>query len=86
MIQNLIFVAVCLIAALIIFTLLRSGNALRALVFSAVSGNAALLSVGWLGGFTGVCLAPNVFTVCVATALGLPGVLWMLAMRLIFAA
>ena len=69
----------------IFIILLRSGHFLRTLCFSAITGNAALFGIGWLGAFTGVLLSVNLFTVAVATILGIPGVLAMLILKLLFA-
>ena len=49
------------VAAVWIFR--QCGRWFQALCFSAVTGNLALLGVGYLGSFTGVALAPNLFTV-----------------------
>ena len=71
----------CALAALA-----RSGRFLRSLAFSAVTGNIALLAVCWSGAFTGVLFSPNLFTVGVASLLGIPGVIAMLIFKLIFRA
>lgn len=60
-------------------------RSLRALLFSAVTGNAALLAVAYLGVFTQIPMAVNLFTVATATLLGIPGVISMLLFKLIFA-
>ncbi|MEE0757280.1 pro-sigmaK processing inhibitor BofA family protein [Allofournierella sp.] len=51
---------------------------------SAVAGVAALGAVNMLAPFTGVGLALNWFTSFAAVVLGVPGVICLLAMRLIF--
>ena len=51
---------------------------------SAVAGVAALGAVNMLAPFTGVGLALNWFTSFAAVGLGVPGVICLLAMRLIF--
>lgn len=84
MLQNGLFILAAVIGLAIFIVLLRSGHFFRSLIFSAVTGNLALLSVGYLGAFTGVTLAANLFTVIVATLLGIPGVLAMLILKLIF--
>ena len=40
----------------------------------------------WSGAFTGVLFSPNLFTVGVASLLGIPGVIAMLIFKLIFRA
>ena len=69
------------VAAVWIFR--RCGRWFQALCFSAVTGNLALLGVGYLGSFTGVALAPNLFTVGAATLFGVPGVLNLLVLRVL---
>ena len=66
----------------VLAALWRSGKFLRALLFSAVTGNLALFG----GAFTGVTIAPGPISVSIATVLGIPGVILMLALRLIFRA
>lgn len=78
------YIAAALAALFILIALIRSGHFLRCLVFSAVTGNAALLVISYLGAFTGVALGINLFTVGTATLLGIPGVLAMLLIRLLF--
>lgn len=82
--QNMLWYALGAVALLIFIVLLRTGHFVRTLFFSALTGNAALLAIGWGGAFTGITLLPNIFTVGVATILGIPGVLSMLLLRLIF--
>ena len=73
--------AVCLVMPVALW---RSRHFLRSLCFSALTGNAALLAVCWSGSFTGIALSPNLFTVGTATLLGLPGVISLLFVKLIF--
>ena len=44
------------------------------------------VAVCWSGAFTGVLFSPNLFTVGVASLLGIPGVIAMLIFKLIFRA
>ena len=67
--------AVCLVMPVALW---RSRHFLRSLCFSA------LLAVCWSGSFTGIVLSPNLFTVGTATLLGLPGVISLLFVKLIF--
>ena len=50
---------------------------------SAVAGVAALGAVNMLAPFTGVGLALNWFTSFMAVVLGVPGVIWLLFMRIL---
>ncbi len=70
-------------AVLAVWIFRRSGRFFQALLFSAVTGNLALLGVGYLGAFTGVALLPNLFTVGTATLFGVPGVLTLLILRVL---
>lgn len=83
MLQNSIWLLGVIIGLVMLVAFLRSGHFLRSLLFSAVTGNAALFAVGYLGAFTGVVLSLNLFTIGVATIFGIPGVLTMLILKLI---
>ena len=84
MLSDAVYLAGAAACVVMLVAFLRSGRFLRALLFSAVTGNLALLAVGWLGAFTGVALAPNLFTVGAATLFGVPGVLALVLLRLFF--
>lgn len=82
--QTILLIIAAVVCAIIFIALIRSGQFLRSLLFSIISGNAALFVVGYLGAFTGVVLSVNAFTVGVASLLGIPGVLTMLVLKLLF--
>ena len=84
--QSLLLAAAGAAGITVLAALWRSGKSLRALLFSAVTGNLALFVVAYLGAFTGVTIAPGPISVSIATVLGIPGVILMLALRLIFRA
>lgn len=86
MLQMILLAVAAAVCIAVLTALFRSGHFLRTLLFSAVTGNAALFCVGYLGAFTGVVLSVNLFTMAAATVLGIPGVLAMLLMKLLFAA
>lgn len=67
-----------------LFLCLRSGHFFKAAVFTVCSGLAALAAVCWLGAYTGIFLTMNPFTIAVSALLGIPGVMTMLLMRLLF--
>jgi len=67
----------------IIILLLRNTNALKKLALSGVGGIAAFGAVNLSGIFTGVSLVPNLWTICTAIILGLPGVIGMMFVKLI---
>lgn len=62
----------------------RSGHFFKTFLFTALTGIGALLAVCWFGAFTGVLIAVNPFTLAVSGTMGIPGVLVMLALRLLF--
>lgn len=73
-------------AILLLFTIIlfwRSGHFWRTLTFSALTGNAALATVVYMGAFTGPMLALNPFTVTFSALLGIPGVVTLLICRLL---
>lgn len=78
------YIAAALTALFILIALIRSGHFLRCLLFSVATGNVTLLIISYLGAFTGVALGINLFTVGTASLLGIPGVLAMLLIRLLF--
>lgn len=63
---------------------MRSRKPFRTIVFSALIGLAALLVVNISGIFTGVSIALNPWTVLCSAAAGVPGVLLLLAMRMVW--
>ena len=68
------------------FAAARHRRPAGAALSSAVAGVAALGAVNMLAPFTGVGLALNWFTSFAAVVLGAPGVICLLAMRLMFQA
>lgn len=74
-----------LIALMVLIALARSGHFIRSLLYSALTGNLALIGAGWLGAFSGnLLLSVNPFTIGVSSLLGVPGVLAMAVLKLIF--
>ena len=86
LLNNSFYLLASVVAIVIFISLLRTGHFIKSLLFSAVTGNLALFYICYLGAFTGVLLSINLFTVGVATLLGIPGVLSMLIIKLIFGA
>lgn len=68
----------------IVILLLRNPAALKRFAASAAGGLAAFAAVDLTGTLTGITLVPNLWTVCAAIILGLPGVVTMLFLKLIF--
>ena len=78
----------CVVAAGIVLAVLiaqfRTGKPLRGLLKTGLQGMCALAAVDVAGIFTGVSLGLNVFTGLVSLVLGLPGVIGILLVNLIF--
>jgi hypothetical protein len=68
----------------IVILLLRNPAGLKRFAASAAGGVAAFAAVDLTGALTGIALVPNLWTVCTAVVLGLPGVVTMLLLRLMF--
>lgn len=72
---------VCLLAVLI--GCAKSGSAVKNFFFSVISGIAALFAVNVTGILSGVSLGVNPYTVCVSAAGGVPGVIMLLALKVL---
>lgn len=62
----------------------RAGKPIRSIIGNALQGTCALAAVNVAGAFTGVSLGINVFTGAACLGLGLPGVITVLLLKLIF--
>lgn len=67
----------------VLIALFKTGRPVRSLAGSGVQGLCALAAVNLAGAFTGVSLGFSPFAVACGTALGIPGVISLLLMRLI---
>lgn len=72
------------IAAAVLVTVFRSRNPVRRLIGSGVQGLCALAAVNVAGAFTGVSLGLGLFSGIYCILLGVPGVLSLLVVRLLF--
>ena len=63
---------------------IRGGKPIRNLVTNALQGTCALAAVNVAGVFTGVSLGISAFTSAVCLGLGIPGVITVLLLKLIF--
>ena len=61
----------------------KTRHPIRSALFTTCSGTAGLLAVNLTSALTGVTLAFNGFTGAVAVILGLPGVVFLLLLRLL---
>ena len=68
----------------VVIALFRSGRPVRGLLGSSVQGLCALAAVNVAGTFTGVSLGLNWLTGGVCAVLGLPGVITLLLLKLLF--
>lgn len=81
--QILLWVIGGAIAIAVCVALFRSRKPVRGLVGSGAQGICALAAVNIAGAFTGVSLGLNLFTGIACIALGIPGVITMLVVKLI---
>ena len=63
---------------------IRGGKPIRNLVTNALQGTCALAAVNVAGAFTGVSLGISGFTIVACLGLGIPGVITVLLLKLIF--
>ncbi len=73
-----------LVLLAVVIALFRSGKPVRGLVGSAAQGICALGAVNLAGAFTGVSLGLNLLTGACCVVLGIPGVIWLLLLKLVF--
>jgi hypothetical protein len=78
-----LIIAVAALGCGLVLILMRNAGAVKKLAISGVGGIAAFGAVNLAGIFTGVSLVLNVWTVCTAILLGLPGVVGMMFLKLI---
>ena len=71
-------------AAWLLVTLIKSKKPIRGLLGSALQGLCALAAVNVTGIFTCVSLGLNLFSVLTAALLGVPGVIALLLLKVIF--
>lgn len=77
-------VGVCLIAVVAV-ALIRSKRPVRGLIGSGAQGLCALAAVNVVGAFTGVSLGLNLLSGLSCLVLGVPGVVALLILKVIFA-
>lgn len=82
--ETYIIIAAAAFGCGIVILLLRNVSALKRWALSAVGGLAAFGVVNLTGLLTGVSIVPNLWTVCTAVILGLPGIVGMMFVKLIF--
>ena len=67
----------------IMFTMIKTHRFFRSLFMSAMQGVIALFSVNFIGGFIGLHLSLNLFSLLVSCISGLPGVILLVVNDLI---
>ena len=72
------------IVTAVVVVLFRTGKPVRALAGSGIQGVCALAAVNVAGAFTSVSLGLNLFSGAVCLVLGIPGVIGLLLLKLIF--
>ena len=72
------------VALAVIIALFRSGKPIRGLVGTGAQGICALAAVNVAGAFTGVSLGRNLLSGLSCVVLGIPGVVTLLFLKLIF--
>ncbi|MBR5233340.1 MAG: pro-sigmaK processing inhibitor BofA family protein [Clostridia bacterium] len=73
----------CLCGLVILFTYIKSGRFFRSLFLSVFYGVSALFAVNFIGGFTGLHISVNLFSLLVSSLSGLPGVIFLVVTDLI---
>lgn len=68
---------------IILFTMIGTHRFFRSLIMSAMQGIIALFAVNFIGGFTGLHLSVNFFSLLVSCISGLPGVILLVVNNLI---
>lgn len=75
---------VCVIAAvLLVFVMLKSRHFIKAVLFSAVSGLAALFAVNFIGNFISVHVPFNWFSALSGVLGGVPGIIFLLVCEIL---
>lgn len=82
--QTIMLVAVIIYAVFLLAFALKTKRPLKTLMLSALLGIAALLCVNLTSGLTGVALNINGWTLTTSLAAGIPGVLAMLTLRILW--
>lgn len=84
-VMKYVYIVLVVIAALaVFFAALKSKRPLRTLAASALTGLAALAVVAITGYFTKVSVPINLWSVLCAAGAGLPGVVLMLVMKIVW--
>lgn len=72
------FIFIMIFSALVIcISFLKSGCMIRGMILSIFQGVSALFAVNFIGGFTGLHITVNIFSLAVSSLGGLPGVIFL---------
>lgn len=78
------FIFIMLLCAfVIIISYFKSRVFFRSIILSSLQGVSALFAVNFIGGFTGLHLSVNLFSIIVSCISGLPGVIFLVVTDLI---
>lgn len=69
---------------ILLLVMVKSRHFFKALFLSVLQGVSALFAVNLLTAFTGVALSVNAITLAISAVAGIPGVILLLAGRLLF--
>jgi inhibitor of the pro-sigma K processing machinery len=82
--QEYVILAIVAIFLGVAIILLRNSKLIKKLALSGLGGFVALGAVNLTAALTGVSLAVNVWTACVAVFLGLPGIVALMFLKIIW--
>lgn len=82
-----IFITVCFLMIcmfILLYSYHKSGKLLRHLLIGSLSGFLALVAVNYIAPLLGFYFSANFFTVSVSVILGIPGVISLILLRILF--
>ncbi|MBQ5995251.1 MAG: pro-sigmaK processing inhibitor BofA family protein [Clostridia bacterium] len=79
-----VIIALAVSGLAVLISFIKSGHFFSALILSALQGLVALFSVDWIGGFIGVNISINPFTMALSALGGIPGVIFLLVSGIFF--
>ncbi|MEG0546608.1 MAG: pro-sigmaK processing inhibitor BofA family protein [Oscillospiraceae bacterium] len=82
--KNIILLIFIIAGAFIIFTMIKSKRFFSAAFLTVIEGFVALVAANLLGGYIGIHLSINAFTIATSLVGGTPGVIMLLLLDTIF--
>ncbi len=83
-VQILLWCVAAVVGVAVLIGAIKTGRPIRSLLGSALQGASALAAVNVTGMFTGVSLGLNLLSGIASVAAGVPGVITLLLLKLIF--